>query len=153
MDEEITCIPGLEGVIRSRDLPTQCRYGDRTVNPILDFFVGETEATRRVSHLIINTVDELEGLMISKLYTIFPHVYTVGPLHGLVNELDDSRCSTAVEKQCMKWLDAKPQNSVMYVSFGSIARLEEGEFLEIWQGLVNSGKPFLWVLRRDLVSG
>ncbi|CAN1135052.1 7-deoxyloganetic acid glucosyltransferase [Linum perenne] len=150
MDEEITCIPGLEGVLRRRDLPSMCRYGLK--NPILDFFVREMNTMRRLSHLIINTVDELECSMISKLSTIFPHIYTIGPLHGLASQIDTNiKQPSTVEKRCMAWLDSKPPNSVIYVSFGSIANITEAEFSEIWHGLVDSGIPFLWAIRRDLI--
>ncbi|KAF2294878.1 hypothetical protein GH714_025834 [Hevea brasiliensis] len=47
----------------------------------------------------------------------------------------------------------KAPNSVIYVSFGSIAEINEAEFLEIAWGLANSNQPFLWVVRPRLVRG
>ncbi|KAI3893801.1 hypothetical protein MKW92_040291 [Papaver armeniacum] len=41
--------------------------------------------------------------------------------------------------------------SVIYVSFGSLADMEETELVETAWGLVNSGHPFLWVVRPGLV--
>jgi hypothetical protein len=31
--------------------------------------------------------------------------------------------------------------------------MTSGQLLEFWHGLVNSGKPFLWVVRRDGIEG
>ncbi|KAE8099292.1 hypothetical protein FH972_017285 [Carpinus fangiana] len=42
---------------------------------------------------------------------------------------------------------------VVYVSFGSTGLMTRGQLLEFWHGLVNSGKPFLWVVRRDGIEG
>jgi len=54
---------------------------------------------------------------------------------------------------CIEWLDKQPSESVLYVSFGSLASLDSSEFLEVAWGLANSGHPFLWVVRPDLVRG
>ncbi|KAK1271900.1 UDP-glycosyltransferase 75D1 [Acorus gramineus] len=52
------------------------------------------------------------------------------------------------EKDYKKWLDAKPPRSVVYVSFGSLALLQKRQLEEITKGLRESGRPFLWVLRK-----
>ncbi|PQP92590.1 UDP-glycosyltransferase 76F1-like [Prunus yedoensis var. nudiflora] len=44
-------------------------------------------------------------------------------------------------------------NNVVYVTFGSLATLNEAKFLEIAWGLANSNQPFLWVVRPGLVHG
>ncbi|XP_010908641.1 crocetin glucosyltransferase 2 [Elaeis guineensis] len=48
---------------------------------------------------------------------------------------------------CMQWLDSGPSNSVVYVSFGTVAALDPSQMVEIAFGLLNSGKRFLWVVR------
>jgi pathogen-inducible salicylic acid glucosyltransferase len=50
------------------------------------------------------------------------------------------------------WLDAHPSLSVVYVSFGSIASLSSKQMAEIAEGLYNSDKPFLWVVRSKETS-
>ncbi|KAD7480193.1 hypothetical protein E3N88_03329 [Mikania micrantha] len=51
------------------------------------------------------------------------------------------------------WLDQQPPNSVVYVSFGSVAQVNEKEFLEIAHGLEDSKRSFLWVVRPGFVEG
>ncbi|RDX69709.1 7-deoxyloganetic acid glucosyltransferase, partial [Mucuna pruriens] len=36
--------------------------------------------------------------------------------------------------------------------FGTVVKLSHEQLLEFWHGLVNSLKPFLWVIRKDLIN-
>lgn len=47
----------------------------------------------------------------------------------------------------MKWLDEKPMGSVIYISFGSYAKLSEEHMEEVAWGLRGCNKDFLWVVR------
>lgn len=112
---------------------------------------------RKASALILNTFDELEAPMVSRLRSIFPRVYTVGPLHGVEDPTaahsppHDSSSLLQIDQSCTGWLDSQPSRSVLYVSFGSVAVLTRGELMEIWHGLVNSKTRFLWAIRPDLI--
>ncbi|KAG8611645.1 hypothetical protein MANES_S095825v8 [Manihot esculenta] len=48
---------------------------------------------------------------------------------------------------CMEWLDSKEPDSVVYVSFGSLAALGEVQMAELAWGLKRSNTSFLWVVR------
>ncbi|XP_057436096.1 UDP-glycosyltransferase 83A1-like [Lotus japonicus] len=50
---------------------------------------------------------------------------------------------------CLEWLDQQPPQSVLYVSFGSMATLEQSQFNELALALDLLDKPFLWVVRPD----
>ncbi|TXG58719.1 hypothetical protein EZV62_016548 [Acer yangbiense] len=154
----MTCIPGYENVLRSRDLPSICRV-EKADDSLLKFLMEETSTMTRASALILNTFYELEAPMISRLHSIFTKIYTIGPLHALYKSLllqSDSSNSIGLwkeDKSCVTWLDSQPLRSVIYVSFGSLVNLTRLQALEFWHGLVNSGKPFLWVVRPDLIVG
>ncbi|KAI7743216.1 hypothetical protein M8C21_019737 [Ambrosia artemisiifolia] len=47
----------------------------------------------------------------------------------------------------MKWLNTKPKSSVVYASFGSTTTLSLDQLEEMASGLLESGRPFLWVIR------
>jgi len=49
----------------------------------------------------------------------------------------------------IKWLNEKPKRSVVYVSFGSNARLSEEQLEELALGLKDSESYFLWVVRES----
>ncbi|KAE8684787.1 UDP-glucosyl transferase 85A3 [Hibiscus syriacus] len=159
MDKLVTCIPGLENVLRRRDLPSICRV-QKAGDPILEFFIKEAKAMLGASALILNTFDELEAPMVSKLTSFFSKIYTIGPLHAISNvRINDDRSHLASttgilwreDRDCITWLDSQPLESVVFVSFGSIVSFAHDQMLEFCHGLVNSGNPFLWVIRPDSI--
>jgi len=48
---------------------------------------------------------------------------------------------------------SKESGSLVYVNFGSITIMSAEQLLEFAWGLANSKKPFLWIIRPDLVIG
>ena len=159
MDKPITSIPGMESLLRRRDLPGNCRL--EVENPLLRFITSEASAMKRASTLILNTFEELEAPIIARFSSLFNKIYAIGPLHALLKtRIKDSSQSISsygslrkVEPSCMAWLNTQHFRSVIYVSFGSLVRLSRDQLIEFWHGLVNSGKPFLWVVRPDLIEG
>ena len=156
MDRIITRIPGMEKFIRCRDLPALCR-GSREGTLDLDTVVSQAIQSQQAKAVLMNTFDDLEGPVLSQLRLHFPNLYTLGPLHVLLDSIKSSKAalSQAPEKQdipCLKWLDAQPPKSVIYVSFGSAAVFSKAQLMEIWHGLMNSNVQFLWVVRPNLVS-
>ena len=47
----------------------------------------------------------------------------------------------------MEWLDKQTPRSVVLASYGTVFNLDAGQLAELGNGLCNSGKPFLWVVR------
>ncbi|KAG2591432.1 hypothetical protein PVAP13_5NG481500 [Panicum virgatum] len=67
-----------------------------------------------------------------------PPVYCVGPL---VTEGGDEK------HECLEWLDAQPDSSVVFLSFGSRGTFPKKQLQEIAVGLEKSEQRFLWVVR------
>lgn len=162
MNHEINGIPGLEGLLRRKGLPAFCVLKD-VQHPAFQFLVKEFYAIDEYrSGLIINTFDELEVQSLPQVATNYRKVYSVGPLHAFLNSkngqhqsqlISSNACLWKADKNCMAWLDSQPSRSVIYVSFGSLIKMSVSQLLEFWHGLVNSGHPFLWVIRPDVASG
>ncbi|KAK2420033.1 7-deoxyloganetin glucosyltransferase [Trifolium repens] len=57
------------------------------------------------------------------------------------------------DTKCLKWLESKEPGSVVYVNFGSVTVMTLEQILEFAWGLAGSKKPFLWILRPDIVIG
>ena len=50
---------------------------------------------------------------------------------------------------CMSWLDKQAPCSVVLVSYGTVSEYDETQLEELGNGLCNSEKPFLWVVRSN----
>ncbi|KAH7298745.1 hypothetical protein KP509_25G057600 [Ceratopteris richardii] len=84
-------------------------------------------------------------------------IYSIGPM-GLMlpseKAVKGHRVSFWVEeRECLDWLNAMPDSSVLYVAFGSLASLDYAQVKVIAEGLEASEQAFLWVIRsHDLPS-
>lgn len=161
MDLMVTSVPGMEHLLRRRDIPAFCRVEDIN-DPGFQSIKTETRRTTQAAALILNTFEDLEGPILDQIRKHIPNLYSIGPLHALLkarteaNGAELSHYSSSFWKEddsCIAWLDSQPPNSVIYVSFGSITMLTKDELLEFWYGLVNSGHRFLWIIRPDSVIG
>lgn len=54
-----------------------------------------------------------------------------------------------ITESCIRWLDTKPSNSVIYISFGSMAKISPKQVEELVWGLRNTNRPFLWVMKES----
>ncbi|KAG8387076.1 hypothetical protein BUALT_Bualt03G0215700 [Buddleja alternifolia] len=95
--------------------------------------------------VMVNTFYELEPFaMGAHGVTETPRVYPVGPILNLGSD----QTSQASYNDIKKWLDDQPEISVVFLCFGSMGSFEEGQVKEIALALENSGKKFLWSLRK-----
>nr|AKA44584.1 UGTPg38 [Panax ginseng] len=102
--------------------------------------------TRNYSAIIWNTVDHLEQTALAQFLQPRPvQLFSVGPLHKMASPSSTSLLE--VDTSCISWLDKQAPRSVIYVSIGSLAFMEEKELTEMAWGLASSGQPFLWVVR------
>nr|AGZ84549.1 glycosyltransferase KGT31 [Pueraria montana var. lobata] len=161
MDRIITTLPGMENLLRCRDLPSFYRGAESHMVDPLKSKVFESHQTLGARGLILNTFEDIDGPVLSQIRLKIPQVFAVGPLHAHLNSRRVSDAKTTpstssfweVDRGCLTWLDSQPLKSVIYVSFGSITTLTRERLLEFWYGLVDSKKRFLWVVRPDMVAG
>ncbi|GLT97720.1 hypothetical protein SLE2022_152690 [Rubroshorea leprosula] len=104
--------------------------------------------------ILVNTFDALEPEALNSVGRY--NVVGVGPLMPSAyldgnDPLDSSYGGDLYEdiKDYLEWLNSKPEMSVIYVSFGSIAVLSKQQKEEIASGLLESGRPFLWAIRES----
>ncbi|KAI3470814.1 hypothetical protein Pfo_027477 [Paulownia fortunei] len=161
MDGLVKSVPGMEGFLRRRDLPSFCRVDDKN-DPTLQLLTAVTRQTVRAQAAILNTFEDLEGPIASQIRKHMPRLYTLGPMHAhLKSRLREKKAEASIlsgsfwaeDRSCIDWLNAQPLKSVIYVSFGSITVVTREQLLEFWHGLVNSSHRFLWVMRPDSIIG
>lgn len=148
-------IPDLP-VFLSRDLPSILLPNSRyfAVAAILQQQIKNLEDDPNPC-VLINTFDDLEQMSIKAIENI--DVISVGPLipSAFADGNDPSDKSFGGDLfeaknsgiDYMQWLDSKPARSVIYVSFGSLAVITKDQKAEIFGSLLESGKPFLWIIR------
>ncbi|XP_027183068.1 UDP-glycosyltransferase 92A1-like [Coffea eugenioides] len=111
------------------------------------------------SALLFNTCNDLEHPFIKYLADqIDKPVYGVGPLlpekywksSGSIlhdGEFRSNRKSNYTEDQVIQWMDSKPHQSVIYVSFGSEVGPSLEEYAELAHALGELNRPFIWVIQ------
>lgn len=158
METVIDWFPAGEN-FRLRDFPSFIRTTDPK-DIMLNFFYSELEAIPKAKAVILNTFEAFEADVLKALSRMFkPNMYSIGPLHLMMNHILDGKLnpmSSSLWKEdldCIKWLDSKEPESVVYVNFGSITVMTAEQLSEFAWGLANSKKPFLWVIRPDIVAG
>ncbi|KAH9311497.1 hypothetical protein KI387_026532, partial [Taxus chinensis] len=137
----IDYIPGVPTMNKS-DLPSFLQVTEMT-NFMLHVIFLSLQSIREADWVLTNSVYELETEPIQYSFHSATPLCSVGPL--LASAYFDNHPSNE-EFDFTMWLDSKPRNSVIYVSFGASARVSKTQIEEIATGLVESKIPFIWLL-------
>ncbi|KAJ1277878.1 hypothetical protein BS78_04G036600 [Paspalum vaginatum] len=100
---------------------------------------------RDAAGVLVNTFDAAEpgaAAVLRQPEPWRPPVYPIGPV---IRQPEQQQ--QADPTGCMDWLDAQPDRSVLFVSFGSGGALPRAQMEELARGLALSGERFLWVVR------
>ncbi|KAI9120921.1 hypothetical protein K1719_007954 [Acacia pycnantha] len=159
LDTELNRLSGMNN-IRLRDLPSFFSTQDPDDLFMINTARNHLKNAQAAQAMIFNTFSELESDALNTLSSIFPPIYTIGPIHLLLSEIQPNPHLDSIgsnlwkeETTCINWLESKKPKSVVYVNFGSITILSPEQLFEFAWGLANSKKPFLWIIRPDLVNG
>ncbi|CAA7398966.1 unnamed protein product [Spirodela intermedia] len=102
--------------------------------------------------ILCNTVEGLEPMGMALLRKIAGLcVWSIGPVHPLETTNSAGRGARRVPgvdpETCLRWLDAHPPRSVLYVSFGSQNSISAAQMMALAAGLEATRRPFIWVIR------
>ena len=110
-------------------------------------------AMRASDGVVVNTFLDLEDDFVACYEAALGKpVWTLGPfcLHHRDAVASRGGDKPGVSKSAITaWLDEQVPGSVVYVSFGSVARKLPKQLFEVGHGLEDSGKPFLWVVKES----
>ncbi|GLJ05760.1 hypothetical protein SUGI_0024720 [Cryptomeria japonica] len=148
-EKAVLQIPGFPA-LGATQIPQAFKVKDHIFRRI---FLASGSEVPKASGIFVNTFEELEQQCLQSLRSRhdLPPVYAIGPLF-LPSE-DSSTWDDEAERRCLKWLDAQPAKSVVYVSFGSRSAMSAAQIRELALGLEMSEQRFLWVLRTSVVDG
>ncbi|KAF8723247.1 hypothetical protein HU200_021762 [Digitaria exilis] len=120
--EVLAELPGLPRGLEPADFSTFLTEQDRN-SAYLDLLLQQCQGLEMGDHVLVNSFYELQT-----------------ELH------------TPMMAECKTWLDKRPKDSVVYISFGSHAEPSAAQLAEMADGLYNSSKDFLWVVRDSEAS-
>ncbi|XP_047095547.1 phloretin 4'-O-glucosyltransferase-like [Lolium rigidum] len=155
-------VPGLPATLLTRDLPSFLLTGTSDDDPFAmvntafrELFFGDHRPT-----VLANTFNAMEPEAVASLRQHGLDVLPVGPV---LSFLDAGPAATSLSqdndlfkqdgKDYLQWLDERPAGSVVYISFGSTSVMSKRQIAEVDRGMTESGRPFLWVLRKDNPRG
>ncbi|KAG1354961.1 putative UDP-glycosyltransferase 86A1 [Cocos nucifera] len=148
LGDTITYIPGVPA-IKPTDLASYLQFD---IPPVVRQILSKAvEETKGADFLPCNTVEELELEAISALQRE-KTFYAVGPIFPADFARSTVAANLWTESNCSQWLDSKPAGSVLYISFGSYAKVSKGDLEEIAYGILDSKVNFIWAIRRDILS-
>lgn len=162
LDMIVDWVPSMKG-IRLKDIPSFIRTMEK--DDILFYFlmISVEKSCESLAPIIFNTFDELEHEVLDDISKMGGPIYAIGPLHYQLNQtsqhVDDKDANYLgsnlwkEDSHCLQWLDTMKPNSVLYVSFGSITTMTKDNLVEFAWGLAKSNRPFLWIVRPDIVTG
>ncbi|KAE8798717.1 hypothetical protein D1007_25895 [Hordeum vulgare] len=152
MGDTLVRCPGMRP-IRAVDMPLSVQDKE------LDMTIARMYQFKRIAEgrgVLVNSFDWLEPTALKALAAGVcvpgrptPRVFCIGPL---VNDGKKTGDGETRRHECLAWLDAQPERSVVFLCFGSIGAVSAEQLKEIAHGLDNSGHRFLWVVRTPPVD-
>ncbi|XP_059632104.1 crocetin glucosyltransferase, chloroplastic-like [Cornus florida] len=139
-------LPGLP-LLTSHDLPSFLvpPHSDKYSWGLLSFKEQQDVLSAEANPIIlVNTFDAIEPEALRAIEKF--NLIAIGPL---IVSSDASFRGDLFQRSLgyVEWLNSKAESSVVYVSFGSIAVLSKQQMEEVAHGLLESHRPFMWVMR------
>lgn len=122
------------------------------------FMKSIRESERDSFGVLVNSFYELEPAY-SDFYKSFvaKRAWDIGPLsirnRRFEEKAERGKMASIDEHECLKWLDSKKCDSVIYLSFGTMANFDNEQLIEIAAGLDLSGHDFIWVVNKNCSQG
>ncbi|KAF2294741.1 hypothetical protein GH714_015861 [Hevea brasiliensis] len=124
----------------------------------------DTDYSKLMSEIVESELKSF-GIVVNSFYEVEPayvdyyrkvlgrRAWPIGPVslcnRGIEDKAQRGNEASISENECLKWLDSKKPNSVIYICFGSMVNFNASQLIEIARALEASKQEFIWVVRRD----
>ncbi|XP_059447527.1 UDP-glucose flavonoid 3-O-glucosyltransferase 7-like isoform X2 [Corylus avellana] len=139
--------------LTSMQLPSL--FGEEVETDFTKMFKDAEEANMRSYGLVVNSFYELEPAYADHYRKVLGRkAWHIGPVSVCNKQEAQDKAqrgneSSVDEHECLKWLNAKKPNSVIYICFGSLINFDDSQLVEIAMGLKASGQQFIWVVKKE----
>ncbi|XWS54772.1 hypothetical protein CRYUN_Cryun10bG0118000 [Craigia yunnanensis] len=153
-DFEPFVVPNLPGDIEltKKQLPDYMKQDIK-----IDFtkMVKEAKESELKSYgIVVNSFYEHEDTYADYYRNVLGRkAWHIGPVllcnRATEDKAERGKKSVIDEHECLKWLDSKKANSIVYLCFGSMANFTSAQLREIAMALEASEQQFIWIVRKQ----
>lgn len=151
---KVVGLPGLPA-LQPEGLPWFLKVGPGPYPGYFEMVMSQFKGLELADDVLVNSFYELEPEEAAYMASAWG-AKTIGPTVPASYVGDDRLPSDTkygfhlfdlTAAPCIEWLSTHPARSVVFASFGSLSNLDPAEMREVAQGLLDAGRPFLWVVR------
>ncbi|KAL3649165.1 hypothetical protein CASFOL_005568 [Castilleja foliolosa] len=149
-EQVVKNIPGVHPITIA-DLPTPLHGKCQEVLPLV---IEAFKLVPKAQYLLFTSIYELESQVLESLRQLLHPLKIFSLGLPIPHDFDvKSLAVTEAKPEYLKWLDAQPLRSVLYISQGSFLSVSKAQLDEIIAGVCASGVRFLWVSRGEVENG
>ncbi|CAF2182233.1 unnamed protein product [Brassica napus] len=161
---EMPTIGGDDEILEFTKIPNSWKYPWSQISSIYLSYVHGDKAWEFIRDsfrdnaaswgLVVNSFADMESVYLEHLKKEMGHdrVWAVGPVLPVSQGDRGGRTSVSVD-HVMSWLDARADNNVVYVCFGSQVLLSGEQTLALASALEKSGVHFVWAVKEPVERG
>ncbi|KAI3716022.1 hypothetical protein L6452_23064 [Arctium lappa] len=118
----------------------------------VEVLIEAVEADATSYGVIVNSFNELEPEYVCHYREVMKRkAWHIGPVSLCNKNTDDKsergKKAAIDEDEFLRWLESKPPNSVVYLSFGTLVEVTASQLCEIAMGLEACDENFIWVIK------
>lgn len=146
-------VPGLPDRVEFTRLQLPASFNPGSID-VTDFRHQARESELMAYGVVVNTFQELEKAYVDEFQKVKGgKVWSIGPLSLIGSNNNSASDSGRAEREkCLRWLDGRNPDSVIYACLGSLSRLSIDQFVELALGLESSNHSFILVVKAGSVS-
>ncbi|XP_012087486.1 scopoletin glucosyltransferase [Jatropha curcas] len=153
-DSEPFVIPNLPGEIKITRKQLPVFFREEAENNFTKMIKASKESELKSFGVVVNSFYELEQAYADHYRNVLGRkAWHIGPVslcnRGMEDKAQRGKEASIDEHECLKWLNSKKSNSVIYICFGSVSSFTDSQLKEIAIALEACGQNFIWVVRRN----
>nr|BAA89008.1 anthocyanidin 3-O-glucosyltransferase [Petunia x hybrida] len=144
-DETSLNIPGFSSTLKISDMPPEVMAENLDL-PMPSMLYNMALNLHKAAAVVLNSFEELDPTINKDLKVKLQKVLNIGPL--VLQPTSPKKVLDACdERGCIIWLEKQKEESVVYLSFGTVTTLPPNEIVAVAEALEAKKFPFIWSLK------